>query len=429
MIPGHVAEDLVGLGQQRVTVFGIGQGGFAGSDERLGAVGDAHDAGVTIGAQHIGDRRGHHRTATGEVFGGLGRADEAGRFVQRERHDRHVPARQVLRQLVVGLAAEVVDVVAARQLGRVDLDHRADQHDLPLRLHPRHLLDQLEIKTLVDHAVEAQARMGDFRLVVRVMLRPARGGEVLDIHAAGKRVGVVVALALGLVEAVAAGKDQVGAAHQLHFALDQLRWRAAKGREFVHAVVDDQVRCQMIGERQAHRRVVPEHQLADAELLQVAIEQLALHAGCILPLATGGQPWDQHLNAVLFRAHFQPGLGVLGRNGFFVEEHVVVAGEARHQVLRALVDEAPAQVREAQQRRDLVVEDHFGRRLLRVAGFTDVVLERAGPTHVAPHFGSRARAFLPTHHATSMPALPCVRRVIAPRPRAVRCPATRVVRR
>ena len=50
------------------------------------------------------DRRRDDRLAAREIFRRLGRRDELGRIVHREGHQRHVPARQVGRQLLVGLA-------------------------------------------------------------------------------------------------------------------------------------------------------------------------------------------------------------------------------------------------------------------------------------------------------------------------------------
>jgi hypothetical protein len=48
---------------------------------------------------------------------------------------------------------------AARQVRGVDLHHRAHHDDLPVRLGAGQRVDQPEIHPLVDHAVEADARV------------------------------------------------------------------------------------------------------------------------------------------------------------------------------------------------------------------------------------------------------------------------------
>ena len=84
-----------------------------GCDERLGRVGEVDD--VAVGLDDVADRGRDDGLAGGQVLGRLGRADEARRVVARERQQGDVPAGEVGRQLVVGLAAETVDVGAPRQ--------------------------------------------------------------------------------------------------------------------------------------------------------------------------------------------------------------------------------------------------------------------------------------------------------------------------
>ena len=129
----------------------------AGATNSLGVRGDAHDVAVRL--DHVGDRRADDRLARRHVFERLGRADEAGRLVQRERQQADVPAGEAVRQRVVRLLAQVVDVGAPRQRGRVDLDDRADHDDLPVRIGVGQRGDQVEVEALVDHAEEAQARV------------------------------------------------------------------------------------------------------------------------------------------------------------------------------------------------------------------------------------------------------------------------------
>ncbi len=122
-----------------------------------------------------------------------------------------------------------MDVADTRQLGRVDLDYRADHHELPLRALRGNLTEQRHIEPLIDHAIEAQARVRDVGLIRWVILRVARSGEMRHVHAAGERVRIGMQGALGFPDAVAAGEHHIGALQQLTFALHQFRRRATEG--------------------------------------------------------------------------------------------------------------------------------------------------------------------------------------------------------
>ncbi len=155
-----------------------------------GSRGDLHALELAVVADHVLDRGRHDRLAAGEIFGGLGRRDELGRFVHRERHQRDVPARQIGRQLGVGLAAEIMDVGPLRQVVVADLDHRADHHERPVRAHRGDLVEQLGIEALVDHAVEAEARPRQVFLVGGVELPRARLGEMRAVDRRREAVDV-----------------------------------------------------------------------------------------------------------------------------------------------------------------------------------------------------------------------------------------------
>src|SRR6185312_7236900 len=88
--------------------------------------------------------------------------------------------------------------------------------------------------------------------------------EMRDIDAARESVDAGVPVALRLVEAVAAGEDEIGAPQELLLALEHDRRRATEGGELVHAVIDDGARLDMVGEGAAHRRVVPKDRPGDA---------------------------------------------------------------------------------------------------------------------------------------------------------------------
>ena len=69
---------------------------------------------------HVLDAGAHHRPAAGHVLERSGRADEAGRFVERERHQAQVPAGQQIGQHLVALHAQPVQVGrCGRQAGSI----------------------------------------------------------------------------------------------------------------------------------------------------------------------------------------------------------------------------------------------------------------------------------------------------------------------
>ncbi len=204
------------------------------------------------------------------------------------------------------------------------------------------------------------------------------------VHAARECVRVGVQRAFSLPNAITAGEDHIGALQQCTLALHQLRRRTTKGRQLVHAVVDDHARRQMRTEALAHRRVVPQQQVAYAQIGQVAIQQAALHLHGLLALTPGGQARHQDVQAVLFATHLQPGLGCIAGDGLLPEQHIGIACKARHQVLRSLIDKTPAQMRQTQQRGPRRIEPRRAVGRNRAAGLADRVLELTSPTHGMP---------------------------------------------
>ena len=61
-------------------------------------------------ADHVGDRRSRRPAGRRQIFRRLGRADEPRRLVDRERHHRGVPVRDIGGQLGIGFRAEIMDV-------------------------------------------------------------------------------------------------------------------------------------------------------------------------------------------------------------------------------------------------------------------------------------------------------------------------------
>src|SRR3954451_13192952 len=119
-------------------------------------------------------------------------------------------------------------VRAARQIRRVYLDDRADHDELPIGPQGGDAVEQLHIHALVYDSKETETRARDGGLVRRLLIDEPRLREVRRVNAAGKRMDVVVLVALGFVEALPAGEDHIGALEQLGLALDHLPWRAAK---------------------------------------------------------------------------------------------------------------------------------------------------------------------------------------------------------
>ena len=154
---------------------------------------------------HIDDRGRHDGTARSEIFGRLGRADEAGRLIDRKRHQRDIPAGDHLRQLVIGTRSQIGQVIALGQVGRVDLDHRTDDLDRPVGSRVRKRAEQVEIHPLVDHAIKAEPRLPRAR-----PRAAARAREMRNIDAGGKGMHVPVTSPPRFVETIAAGEHDIG---------------------------------------------------------------------------------------------------------------------------------------------------------------------------------------------------------------------------
>ena len=140
----------IALGRHRTQRF------FARGDESLRIRRDAHA--IAVQRDHVGDRRADDGLSGRHVFERLGRADEARRLVERERHQAHVPRRHERRQFGIRLLPEIVDVRRLRQRGRIDLHDRPDIAELPLRPQRGDLAHELDVEALVDHAEEPEHR-------------------------------------------------------------------------------------------------------------------------------------------------------------------------------------------------------------------------------------------------------------------------------
>ena len=155
----------------------------ARGDEGLGPAGNLHPLELAVMTDDIDDRRRHHRQTRGEILGGLGRADEPRRIVDGEGHQRDVPPAGIGGELVVGLRAEIMDVGAARQIRRIDLDDGPDNDQRPMRPRVGDAGEQRKVHPLVDHAVEAEPRPREIGLVARIGGTRARLHEMLPVDA------------------------------------------------------------------------------------------------------------------------------------------------------------------------------------------------------------------------------------------------------
>ncbi len=302
---------------------------------------------------HVVHRRRDDGLARRHVFERLGRADELGRLVDCERHQADIPAGDELRQQRVRLLAEPVQVGPPRQCLGLDLGDRADHDDLPRGVGVGEGRDQLEVEPLVDDAEEAEPRPRDPALQrVGALHRGGVGRRaperiVLGVDRARHAQHVRIRVALGLVQAWAAGDDEVGALQQRGLALAHLARRALECRELVHAVVDDRARRELAEHRQRHRRVEPDEIVVDQVVGEVAGDHRLERRELVVVEAPvlDRRVRAQHLDSLARRRALEIG-GAARVHRLLDEDDVVVARQPRQQVLRPLEDELPTQVRE-----------------------------------------------------------------------------------
>src|SRR5688572_29496427 len=118
-----------------------------------------------------------------------------------------------------------MDVRSLRQVGRIDLHDRADDHDRPFGMGVGERSEKLEVHPLVDHSVESEARRSDAGMIVRLAVDGAGPAEMVAVDARREGMDVRVPVLLRLVEAVATGEDDVGAGQKLALETEKLRRR------------------------------------------------------------------------------------------------------------------------------------------------------------------------------------------------------------
>jgi hypothetical protein len=233
-----------------------------------------------------------------------------------------------------------VEVGPLRERRGVDLHHRPDQHEVEVGARPRHALEERAVEALVELAEEPDARP---------LLRDlhARRAKVAGVDAAREGVNVRVPLSLGLVEAVAAGEDDVGAREELFLATAQRGRRAQEPRQLVHAVVDHERRLEVAADLLRHRRVEPEQRRAHALARQKPAHELALDLLGARLAVLARQARREHAHARVDRGHVERRRGVVVERGLLDEEDAPPLGASGHQMLRTLKDEVPAEMRQA----------------------------------------------------------------------------------
>jgi hypothetical protein len=183
-------------------------------------------------------------------------------------------------------------------------------------------------------------------LIGWVLQTAACPSEMADVDAARKGMNVAVLLPLRFIEGLAACQHEVGAIHQLHFALLQDRRRSFERREFIHTVIHGRHRRQMVGERQCHRGVVPQQIVRDGMGVEQSVEQCAQrHTGRIRRQVGRQLGHDDRDGTGRFATEVWRQLRSEFR--FFDETYAPLASAACHQLLRSLKHEIPPEMRQA----------------------------------------------------------------------------------
>ena len=240
-----------------------------------------------------------------------------------------------------------MDIRCLRQRRRIDFDDRSEQHELPFAAFSSRTSNEIPIEPLIEHAKEADPRMGNARLIGGIghRARP-RGREMRNVNATGKWVNVAVQVFFGFVETAAAGEDHTSASQKRALQVTKTRWSSGEIREFIHAVVNDRLGLHMVAEPQRHRCVVPQHVRSHAFPLDDVIEQRSLDRGLVRAICF---PQMRHDN-VDVRLRLGDGrVRALDRvkMRFFEEKNTSVSGGPAQQMLRTLEHKIPAQMRKA----------------------------------------------------------------------------------
>src|SRR6185369_10239154 len=146
---------------------------------------------------------------------------------------------------------------------------------------------------------------------------------------------------------VATGEYQIGNSKKLGLPFSQTFRRVLERGQLVHAIVDNRQWFQMFGERQCHRRVVPEHVLLNVMIQDQIIDNQALESYLDFQVTqVTRQLRSYDIYSGIPSAQFHSRLGC-GEDRFLYEKNTPVFCATTEQVLRTLIDRIPAKVREA----------------------------------------------------------------------------------
>ena len=246
-----------------------------------------------------------------------------------------------------------MNIGAARQFVVGNLDHWANHHQRPIGAQVGNLRKQGDIEPLVDDAIEAKSRMRQLRLVGRIGLGRAGAHEMLAIDRRREAVHAVVAVLLGFEQARSAGEDEVGTIDQLLFERQQKIGREAEHGKLVHHVKHHDIGIEIARKRKHQRGIIPSDDRTTERRCE-GVEQAGQRRLGLGHGQASGQMWNDHTHRreAFDRPDFEMrGFAAAEHHRLLPIDHVHVAGEAGHQLLRALKHEIPTQVRKAQQGR------------------------------------------------------------------------------
>jgi len=244
-----------------------------------------------------------------------------------------------------------VDVVALRKRGGIDLHDRADHDEVPVGTELRHPTEELDVHALIDDAEESEAGMRDGRLIRRLGLERTGLHEMIELDRGRESVHAVVPIALGLVEAHAAGEDEIGTGEQCAFQIEQFAGGAAEQRQLVHVVVDAQVALEMAREGHRHGSVVPEDARAARVGRKQVFDEFALFENHVRMIKPFGQHRHGDRDALRPLGDVQMGRDARLEDGFLDDENPELLRGSAQKMLRPLPHEIPPQMRKADEHR------------------------------------------------------------------------------
>src|SRR5437868_6001672 len=144
-----------------------------------------------------------------------------------------------------------------RQYLRIDLHNWAEDNEVPFTTFRCHLIQQLTVKTLINHAKKSETRMRNTSLIFRIGCSRSCFAKMSRINAARKCVDRRMLATLRFVQTPATRKNKIYLPEELFLQHWQLRIGAFESRQFVHAVINRRDWSELIREFERHRGVVP----------------------------------------------------------------------------------------------------------------------------------------------------------------------------